>query len=127
MAHGTRGPIKASLRPSSPSQAAKTVSTKRNIHRTSPPKALAACERGHRKNVREGRRSASEGLRLGGQSRLGLRYRRVNVESGSKLSSPLAEITSLQELAMENMEPMRLVNSSVDHLSLERRRASCYP
>ena len=49
MAHGTRGPIKVPLRPSSPSQAAKTVSTKRNVHRTSPPKALAACKRGQRK------------------------------------------------------------------------------
>ena len=103
MAHGTRGPIKASLRPSSPSQAVKTVSTKRNVHRTSPPKALAACERGHRKGGKEGGRSVSEGLRLGDQSRLGLRYRRVTVESGAKLSLPLAEITSLEELAMENM------------------------
>ena len=45
MTHGTRGPAKACLLTSSPSVAAKTVSTRRNVHSTSPAKASSTCDR----------------------------------------------------------------------------------
>ena len=51
MAHGARGPAEESLRPSSPSEEAKTASTRRNVHRTSPPKALTGYDRGWGKAV----------------------------------------------------------------------------
>ena len=42
---GTRGPAKACLLTSSPSVAANTVSTRRNVHSTSPAKASPTCDR----------------------------------------------------------------------------------
>ena len=45
MTQGTRGPAKACLLTSSPSVAANTVSTRRNVHSTSPAKASPTCDR----------------------------------------------------------------------------------
>ena len=47
-AQGTRGPVKVLKRPSSPSLEAKTVITRRNVHKISPPKAFLACDHGPR-------------------------------------------------------------------------------
>ena len=53
-AQGTRGPVKVLKRPSSPSLEAKTVSTRRNVHKISPPKAFLACNHGPRVGEEEG-------------------------------------------------------------------------
>ena len=53
-AQGTRGPVKVLKRPSSPSLEAKTVSTRRKVHKTSPPKAFLACDHGPRVGEEEG-------------------------------------------------------------------------
>ena len=53
MTKGTRGPVKAFLRPSSPSVAAKTASARRHVHITSPAKASRTCNRDQRTVTRD--------------------------------------------------------------------------
>ena len=61
-AQGTRGPVKVLKRPSSPSLEAKTVITRRNVHKISPPTAFLACDHGPRVGEEEGGRGGMRGV-----------------------------------------------------------------